>query len=73
MKGAIQDGVDGVTPDVQSDDVTLLQKVRSEAVGPSGVPTGSLQINIEDGVVIFRGTVPPRRVGGTVARAHFGC
>ncbi len=39
------------------DDTTLLQKVRSEAIGPSGVPTDTLDVDVADGVVILRGTV----------------
>ncbi|MPZ53417.1 MAG: BON domain-containing protein [Acidimicrobiia bacterium] len=57
-RGAVHDAVDRITPDDSIDDATLLQKVRSEALGPSGVSTGSVDVAVEDGVVIFRGKVP---------------
>jgi hypothetical protein len=37
------------------DDATLLQKVRSEVVGPSGIAASDLSIQVDDGVVVLRG------------------
>ncbi len=65
VEGAIHDAVDRVRPEKTSDDATLLQKVRSEALGPSGVPSESLTIIVDDGVVTLRGTAP---ADGSVTR-----
>jgi len=42
------------------DDATLMQKVRSEAIGPSGVDTGDVVIDISDGTVRLTGSVPDK-------------
>ncbi|HEX6221999.1 MAG TPA: BON domain-containing protein [Acidimicrobiia bacterium] len=39
------------------DDATLLQKVRSEAMGPSGVDTDHVEVDIRDGNVRLTGAV----------------
>lgn len=43
------------------DDDTLMQKVRSEAVGPSGVDTGDVVIDITDGTVRLTGSVSDKK------------
>lgn len=43
--------------DAPADDDELLQKVRSEAVGPSGADAGDIEVNVEDGEVVLRGTM----------------
>lgn len=53
MKGAIHEA--GADRDFPRDDAELLQKVRSEAVGPSGASTSDIEIDIEDGEVVLRG------------------
>lgn len=57
MKGAAHEGLEAVMPEepLALDDATLLQKVRSEALGPSGLAMGNLEIHVDDGVVIIRG------------------
>lgn len=66
-KAKYQKGVfEGVAHEVGSifdqeatyDDVTLMQKVRSEAIGPSGVDAGDVVIDISDGTVRLTGSVP---------------
>ena len=47
--------VRGNTP-VDLDAATLLQKIRSEAVGPSEAGTGAIDVDLADGVVVLRGT-----------------
>lgn len=44
--------------DMPADDAELLQKVRSEAIGPSGVPTDRLEVHVDSGRVVIRGQVP---------------
>ena len=48
----------GGDSDYPADDRTLLQKVRSEAVGPSDVSTSDIEIDVENGEVILRGASP---------------
>lgn len=45
----------GADTDHPEDDQQLLQKVRSEAVGPSAVATSDIEIDVNDGEVILRG------------------
>lgn len=44
--------------DMPADDAELLQKVRSEAIGPSGVPTDRFEVHVDSGQVVIRGQVP---------------
>lgn len=44
--------------DMPEDDAELLQKVRSEAIGPSGVPTDGFEVHVDSGQVVIRGQVP---------------
>jgi len=69
-KAKYQKGVfEGVAHEVASifvedgvyDDETLMQKVRSEAVGPSGVDTGDIVLDITDGTVHLTGSVADKR------------
>jgi osmotically-inducible protein OsmY len=39
------------------DDVTMADKVRSEVLRPSDVPSGAVNVNVEDGVVYLRGEI----------------
>jgi hypothetical protein len=39
------------------DDLTLAHKVESELFGDADIPKGSININVEDGIVVFRGQV----------------
>lgn len=57
VKGAVHERLPS-RPSPPPDDATLLQKVRSEAVGPSGIPTEGIEIHVEEGVVHLRGTFP---------------
>jgi osmotically-inducible protein OsmY len=43
------------------DDETLMQKVRSEAVGPSGVDAADVVIDITDGMVHLTGSVSDKK------------
>lgn len=52
-KGAMHEA--GPDTDYPKDDAELLQKVRSEAVGPSDVSTADIEIHIEEGEVVLRG------------------
>ncbi len=45
----------GADADYPADDQMLLQKVRSEAVGPAGLSTSDIEIDVENGEVILRG------------------
>lgn len=56
-KGAVHETLDPDT-DVPVDDAELLQKVRSEAIGPSGVPTDGFEVHVDAGQVVVRGEVP---------------
>lgn len=69
-KAKYQKGVfEGVAHEVASvfdeeksyDDETLMQKVRSEAVGPSGVDAGDVVIDITDGTVHLTGSVTDKK------------
>lgn len=54
-KGAAHEIADAVTPDSDDyDDEALLQKVRSEAVGPVGAST--IEVDVTDGVVTVTGS-----------------
>jgi osmotically-inducible protein OsmY len=41
----------------QWDDVTLVQKVQSEAFGGAGVPKGRISVDAHDGIIVLRGAV----------------
>jgi osmotically-inducible protein OsmY len=43
------------------DDATLMQKVRSEAVGPSGIDAGDVVIDITEGIVHLTGSVADKK------------
>lgn len=53
IKGAVHDMVTAGT-DAPEDDAELLQKIRSEAVGPSGVDTSDVDLVVEGGEVTVR-------------------
>lgn len=53
LKGAVHEA--GPAQDFPRDDAELLQKVRSEAVGPSPFSGSEIEIHVEDGEVILRG------------------
>lgn len=65
VKGAVADLIPDQPPE---DDATLTQKVRSEAIGPSGVPTDHLEMHVDDGVVVLRGSVPSDGDAAELAR-----
>lgn len=52
-KGALHDA--GRDTDFPADDAELLQKVRSEAVGPSDISTADIEIHVDGGEVVIRG------------------
>jgi osmotically-inducible protein OsmY len=56
MKGAVH----AVTPSRQEpmDDMTLADRVRSEIFRPADAPKGDISVDVQDGVVYLRGTVP---------------
>lgn len=43
--------------DEPADDAELLQKIRSEAIGPSGIPTGGFEVHVAGGLVFLRGEI----------------
>lgn len=45
--------------DKDLDDVTLAHKVESELFTDPAIPKGQINVNVEDGVVVFRGTAAP--------------
>lgn len=53
VKGAVHEA--GPERDYPRDDAELLQKVRSEAVGPSSASTSDIEIHVDDGEVVLRG------------------
>lgn len=53
MKGAFHEA--GPQRDHPRDDAQLLQKVRSEAVGPSPASTSDMEIHVENGEIVLRG------------------
>ena len=57
VKGFVHEVLD-TDGDVPEDDAELLQKVRSEAIGPSGVPTDGFEVHVDSGRVVIRGQVP---------------
>ncbi len=57
MKGAVHDLTETVRPEEHFDDETLLQKVRSEAVGRLDGSTAHLEIDISDGEVRLSGSL----------------
>ena len=51
------------------DDSTLVQRIRSEALRGAGVPTRDVDVRVEDGVAILRGSVNGREAAdGLVSR-----
>lgn len=68
--GRAKGAVAGLIPDQPpEDDASLLQKVRSEAIGPSAIPTDDIEIHVDDGVVVIRGRIPdPQAADELVSR-----
>ena len=57
------------TPERATDDATLVQRIRSEALRSAGVPTRDVDVRVEDGVAILRGSVNGREAAdGLVSR-----
>jgi osmotically-inducible protein OsmY len=57
------------TPERATDDVTLVQRIRSEAFRGAGVSTRDVEVRVEDGVAILRGSVAGREAAdGLVSR-----
>jgi gas vesicle protein len=54
---AVGSAIDAVPEVSQPSDAVLLERVRSEAIGPSSVPTAQLVTTVVDGVVELRGRV----------------
>lgn len=52
-KGALHEM--GPDTDYPTDDAELLQKVRSEALGPSRFASSDIEIHVDDGEVVLRG------------------
>ncbi|MGH8944595.1 MAG: BON domain-containing protein [Acidimicrobiia bacterium] len=57
VKGAVHDLADNVRPERHFDDETLLQKVRSEALGRLNGSTSDLEIDITNGEVRLSGSL----------------
>ncbi len=53
VRGVIHD-LRSPSDDAPRNDSELLQKVRSEALGPSNVP-GSIEVHVDDGAVVLQG------------------
>lgn len=66
VKGAVHEA--GPDRDFPRDDAELLQKVRSEAVGPSPVSTANIEIHVENGEVILRGVSRDEGAEGDLIR-----
>lgn len=47
-------------PEVVSDDATIVQRIRSDALRNVGVTTKDVEVEVEDGVATLRGTVGSR-------------
>lgn len=57
------------TQERAADDATLVQRIRSEAFRGAGVPTQDVDVRVEDGVAILRGSVAGRETAdGLVSR-----
>jgi len=57
------------TEERPADDATLVQRIRSEAFRAAGVPTKDVDVRVEDGVAILRGSVAGREAAdGLVSR-----
>jgi osmotically-inducible protein OsmY len=56
-EGAAEEARRAGTIQVPENDRVLVDKVESEAIGYSGVPSGRVNVNAESGVVILRGQV----------------
>ena len=55
---ALQGAADELTPDLKDpSDAVLIERVRSQAVGPSSVRTSAIVTTVEGGVVTLRGQV----------------
>jgi len=57
MKGVVHEATAPFRPTPEFSDDVLAQKVRSEALGPSGVSGGDIEIDVTDGVVVLTGSV----------------
>lgn len=66
IKGAIHEA--GPDHDHPDDDAQLLQKVRSEAVGPSRASTSDIEIHVEEGEVVLRGVSHDQDAEGELVR-----
>lgn len=66
IKGTVHEA--GLDRDFPRDDAELLQKVRSEAVGPSAASSHDIEIHVENGEVVLRGVSPDERVEGELVR-----
>lgn len=66
VKGAVHEA--GPERDYPRDDAELLQKVRSEAVGPSSFSTSDVEIHVDDGVVVLRGVSRDLKAEGDLVR-----
>ena len=65
LYGATAGVQDAVTPDDEraTDDATVLQRIRSEALRDVGLSTKGMEIDVRDGVVTVEGTVPSASLG----------
>lgn len=59
VKGAVHEAAP--ERDHPRDDAELLQKVRSEAVGPSPASTSDMEIHVDEGEVVLRGVSRDRQ------------
>lgn len=67
MKGVVHD-IAAEGTDVPIDDQELMQKIKSEAVGPSAVDAGQVEVIVEGGHVTLRGTADPHAVQDLIDR-----
>lgn len=68
--GRVRGAVHEVGPerDYPRDDAELLQKVRSEAVGPSSASTSDIEIHVDEGEVVLRGVSNDREAEADLVR-----
>lgn len=66
VKGAVHEA--GPDRDFPRDDAELLQKVRSEAVGPSTFSASEIEIHVDNGEVTLRGTSHDRGAENDLVR-----
>lgn len=57
MTGVVHEATAPFRPTPEFSDDVLAQKVRSEALGPSGVSVRDIEIDVTDGVVVLTGRV----------------